>query len=178
MFVLVGGCLCTADELRFGVIGDWGYVSKPTSIKKMMKRIDEEASKDKLDFLITVGDNIYNDGIKSTSDKKFNEAMDLIRSNSHLKEVPLYASLGNHDCYGSVDAAVGMNGKEHYYMGGEYYHKDWDVDSNGSVDLTILFLNACKLVCKENKERHCSKMKMDYSKKKDKEAIDKHYEWI
>lgn len=71
-----------------------------------------------------------------------------------------------------------MNGKEHYYMGGDYYHKDWDVDANGSIDLTILFLNACKLVCKYNKESHCSKMKMDYNNKKDKEEIDKHYDWI
>ncbi len=116
-----------------------------------------------------MGDNIYDNGISSTKDKRFTEAMDLIRSNSHLKKVPLYSVLGNHDCYGSSKAAVEMNGKDYYYMDGDYYAKHWD-------NISILFLNACKLVCKDNRESHCKKMKVDYAK--DKKAIDEHYEWI
>ena len=37
--LLLGGYLCSGS-VTFGVIGDWGYITKPTNIKKMMKRID------------------------------------------------------------------------------------------------------------------------------------------
>ncbi len=40
-FILVVCCLgvVTSGE-KFAVIGDWGYIKRPTNIKKMMKRID------------------------------------------------------------------------------------------------------------------------------------------
>lgn len=67
-----------------------------------MDAVKDEFKKESFDFFITVGDNIYNDGLSSKDDPQLGEAMDLIRTHKSLEDVPLYPVLGNHDCH--IDA--------------------------------------------------------------------------
>lgn len=100
--------------------------------------------------------------------------MDLIRTHDSLKDIPLYPVLGNHDCHVNAMAQVQMNEEQGWFMESDYYTKSWDIDGDGSIDLSILFLNACLLVCKNQMEVHCPKMPIS----QDTAAIDAHYEWL
>ena len=71
-----------------------------------MSSVSKYADKHPFDYFITVGDNIYERGIKDTKDKNFDKAMDLVREHSNLKKQPMYSVLGNHDCYGNPMAQV------------------------------------------------------------------------
>ena len=44
-----------------------------------MSSVSKYADKHPFDYFITVGDNIYERGIKDTKDKNFDKAMDLVR---------------------------------------------------------------------------------------------------
>ncbi len=67
-----------------------------------------------------------------------------------------------------------MNSELGWYMPSDYYVKHWDIDADGSIDLSVLFLNACLLVCRNWMEVHCPVMPIA----KDTALIDKHYEWL
>lgn len=78
----------------FIAIGDQG---KGGSNQRHVARLmNEKAAQDSLDFVITLGDNIYNNGVSSVDDPQWKRKFETIYDLPHLK-VPFYPSLGNHD---------------------------------------------------------------------------------
>ena len=59
-------------------------------------------------------------------------------------------------------------------MESDYYVKNWDIDGDSQIDMSILFLNGCLLVCRNWMDEHCDKMPIA----NDKSKIDAHYDWI
>ncbi len=104
--------------------------------------------------------------------------MDLFEKREHLKDLPIYAVLGNHDCRGSVDAMVEVSGKDgnKWAMEGLYYSRSYDIDSSREGDeLGFVFLNSCMLTCVTGSESYfCS----DNSEPPTQEAIQTHYDWL
>ncbi len=102
-------------SLRYAVIGDWGVGGRGEfDIAKKMFEIHQLTP---IEFILTVGDNIYPDGRAEHFVKKFEKPFEgLINA-----KVPFYATLGNHDVQDGRQAQISyplfnMNGKSYYKL--------------------------------------------------------------
>lgn len=125
------------DYVYFIAIGDQG--TGKVGQYKVALLMNEKARKDSLHFVLTLGDNIYDDGVKSAHDpqwqKKFVYPYDL----SHL-DVTFYATLGNHDYHKNrapfqVEFAK-INKK--WYMPAQYYTFTKKIDDAHTIQFFAL----------------------------------------
>lgn len=82
---------------RFFVIGDFGYLQHFSYLDHVTDIMSQISSEEKYDFIATVGDNVYDNGIV---DIKKRDDVDKIMSafkKPALKDLPMYLTLGNHD---------------------------------------------------------------------------------
>jgi tartrate-resistant acid phosphatase type 5 len=68
--------------------------------------MNEWTKKQNPKFIITVGDNFYNDGVADVNDSHWKESFEDVYNGDNLIRKPWYISLGNHDYRGSVDAQI------------------------------------------------------------------------
>lgn len=103
---------------RFAVIGDMGtgLPDQRTVASALAKRAAEG-----LDFMLTVGDNFYQDGVTSIDDPQWKTKFEDIYSDAAL-QVPIFASLGNHDHRGSIEAQINYTQRNpNWRMPAAYY---------------------------------------------------------
>ncbi|KAK6921562.1 Calcineurin-like phosphoesterase domain, ApaH type [Dillenia turbinata] len=91
-------------SLSFLVIGDWGRhgLYNQTEVALQMGTIGEKLD---IDFIISTGDNFYEDGLTGTDDPAFNESFIDIYKAKSLQKL-WYNVLGNHDYRGDVEAQL------------------------------------------------------------------------
>ncbi|CAN6363123.1 unnamed protein product [Urochloa humidicola] len=91
-------------SLAILVVGDWGRRGQfnQTLVAQQMGVMGEKMD---LDFIISTGDNIYDDGIANTSDPLFKESFSNIYTAKSLQK-PWYLVLGNHDYTGNALAQL------------------------------------------------------------------------
>ncbi len=108
----------TAVE-RFIVIGDMGMGL--SGQRHVADRMAQRAEADGLDFLLTVGDNFYPDGVASASDPQWKTKFEDVYRHAEL-QVPVYATLGNHDHRANPFAQVDYAQRNpNWKMTGLYY---------------------------------------------------------
>ena len=104
---------------RFMAIGDMG-TGRPDQ-HKVAAAMAERAKRDGLDFILTVGDNIYEDGVRSADDPQWKTKLEEVYNDPSL-QVPFYPTLGNHDYRGSVQAQIDYSQRnENWRMPARYY---------------------------------------------------------
>jgi len=104
---------------RFMVIGDWG-TGRPDQMR-VADAMADRATTDGFSFILTTGDNFYPDGVISVDDSQWQTTFEEMYGSPSLA-VPFYASLGNHDHKGSVDAQVAYTHiSDRWRMPGRYY---------------------------------------------------------
>lgn len=91
------------DYERFIVIGDMG-TGKPDQYSVAMA-MAKRAESDGLDFVLTVGDNIYPIGVASATDLQWKTKFEDVYAANSL-QVSWYPALGNHDYYGNEQAVI------------------------------------------------------------------------
>jgi len=64
------------------------------------------AEKEKIDFMLTTGDNIYPNGIEAPGDFTYADKVMSFLEKPNLKDIPLYVTSGNHDCYVNLDHEI------------------------------------------------------------------------
>jgi len=86
-----------SEDLGFIAIGDWG--SRRDHQDEVAKAMGEWCSKDsiKCDFIISTGDNIYDDGVTSVSDPHFDDTWRDVYTYPGIADLPWYLTVGNHD---------------------------------------------------------------------------------
>ncbi|KAK1288442.1 Purple acid phosphatase 17 [Acorus calamus] len=86
------------------VIGDWGRTGSynQTDVAFQMGRIGEKLD---IDFIISTGDNFYENGLKGIHDKGFDDSFSSIYTAKSLQK-QWYSVLGNHDYRGDVIAQL------------------------------------------------------------------------
>lgn len=95
----------TKVGLDFFMVGDYGYVGNMApaylTFNKMDDIIDDTSDpRNNIDFLMTMGDNLYPwTDSKNPSDAEFDVMMSLFTQRDNLKSKTIYAVRGNHDCY-------------------------------------------------------------------------------
>jgi len=108
------------NYLRFLVIGDWG-TGRPDQ-HAVAEAMALRARTEPVSFILTVGDNFYESGVKDTNDPLWKTAFEDMYAIQGL-EVPFYASLGNHDHKGSVQAQIDYGSvNPRWKMPHEYYN--------------------------------------------------------
>ncbi len=88
---------------RFIVFGDFG--TGRSDQHRVAEAMARKAKQDGLDFMVTVGDNFYENGVTSTDDPLWKTAFEDVYQDAALK-VPVFASLGNHDHRGNLQAQI------------------------------------------------------------------------
>ncbi|KAL1201114.1 Purple acid phosphatase 7 [Cardamine amara subsp. amara] len=91
-------------SLSFLVVGDWGREGEfnQSLVAHQMGIVGEKLD---IDFVISVGDNFYEDGLKGETDPSFEASFSHIYTHPSLQK-QWYAVLGNHDYRGNVEAQL------------------------------------------------------------------------
>lgn len=91
-------------SLSFLVVGDWGRKGayNQSQVAHQMGRIGEKLS---IDFVISTGDNFYDDGLKGIKDPAFQNSFTKVYTAQSLQK-QWYNVLGNHDYRGNVEAQL------------------------------------------------------------------------
>ncbi len=93
-----------APELRFLSVGDWGragHFDQQRVGAQMGRTADTFGSR----YILSVGDNFYEDGVGSTSDPQWQSSFERIYDAPSLRS-PWRVILGNHDYRGNVQAQL------------------------------------------------------------------------
>ncbi|XP_054817282.1 purple acid phosphatase 17-like [Prosopis cineraria] len=95
----------TDESLSFLVIGDWGRrgAYNQSEVAFQMGKVGEKLD---IDFVISTGDNFYDNGLTGQHDTAFEESFTNIYTAKSLQK-QWYSVLGNHDYRGDVLAQLG-----------------------------------------------------------------------
>lgn len=130
------------EEFSFLVIGDWGRKGKKQQ-KDVALQMEVRAKEIKSQFVATVGDNFYDEGVADENDKHWEDSFLNIYKSPHLKT--WYPALGNHDRKGNHMAQIeyGATSKGRWQMDAPdykrpYYKRRFNIPENRSLDIFIL----------------------------------------
>lgn len=93
--------VAAARPVRFVAFGDFGTGAEIQY--RVAQAIAKKCAASGCDFAVTLGDNIYNDGVSSVNDAQFRTKFELPYAPLPLR---FYMSLGNHDYRGNVQAQI------------------------------------------------------------------------
>jgi predicted phosphodiesterase len=108
-----------ATRLDFLAIGDWG--SDSAGQKRLATTLNTYAKNSSSSFLIALGDNFYEFGVSSTTDKKWTDVWKNVYTD-YLQRIPWYTVLGNHDWYGNVKAQIDFTQVEKNWVLPEFFY--------------------------------------------------------
>ncbi|CDF37814.1 unnamed protein product [Chondrus crispus] len=142
--------------LKFIVIGDWGRDGMCCQ-RDVAAEMAVAASRIHPQFVVSVGDNFYNSGIKSSKDDQVDRSWRdvYIKPYKSLQDVRWKPILGNHDYAGNVEALIDL-GKEDslWHMPSKYY---FETAAGGDVfmayiDTTVMYYTQQELLALSNSD--------------------------
>lgn len=96
--------------LRFFALGDWGREGSPEQ-RAVAAAMSREARRARPAFVVSTGDNFYEDGVASPDDPLFRRSFEAVYRDPALAGVPWHPVLGNHDHRGSAEAQVAYSAR-------------------------------------------------------------------
>ncbi len=124
-------------QLPFLILGDWGW-DGALQQRDVAVQMGREASSSGSRFVISVGDNFYEDGVESVDDPHFRKSFEEIYDAPSL-QAPWYVALGNHDYRGNVDAEIAYSSKStRWRMPARYFSRGETVPGAGAADFFFL----------------------------------------
>ncbi len=135
-------CNSVLADFSFIVFGDWGKGGRyfQTDVGSQMA---EWSEKNNAKFIISTGDNFYNDGVQSTEDSSWTLSFENIYWQQSLF-IPWYVTLGNHDYHGIVQAQIDYSKMSNRWnMPSRYYSQTFLVDD--STTALFVFLDTSPL---------------------------------
>jgi hypothetical protein len=130
--------------LRFIVMGDWGRNGEDHQ-KQVAEQMGHVASKLKMDFIISTGDNFYPSGVISSSDPLFRYSFEDIYTAFSL-QWDWYLVLGNHDYKSNPDAQVAYSSiSRRWHMPARYFAKKFNI-LNDSNQVLVVFIDTNPLI--------------------------------
>jgi len=123
--------------LTFFVLGDWGRRGSDAQ-NAVAAGMDRAARRYDPDFVLTTGDNFHEHGVEDALDPHWHDSFDAVYDAASLR-IPWYATLGNHDHEGSVEAQIAYT--EHdarWRMPSRYYSFNKRVDDRTHVQFVVL----------------------------------------
>jgi len=140
------------QSLNFIVFGDWGRGGEldQTQVAVQMAKASKDIG---AQFVISVGDNFYENGVTSTEDKHWRKSFEDVYAARPL-QIPWYVILGNHDYHGNCDAQIAY-GKisSRWEMPARYFLVSKKIGATTTAD--FFFLDTTPMIksyYKQNKE--------------------------
>jgi len=132
-------------ELTFITLGDWGITNQHQLY--VAKQLSLAAAVIKPAFIISMGDNFYEDGITSLDDPQWKSKFENVYNAKSLM-VPWYIILGNHDWNGNTTAELAYtqydkNGR--WIFPNYFYSQTFYLDNTQTTSMQIVFVDTYML---------------------------------
>jgi acid phosphatase len=122
-------------ELSMFIVGDTGSDSQRRS--HVISAMKEHSVTSKLDCVLMLGDNFYENGVESADSPRFQNDFEKLFDRDDFP-CPFYVCLGNHDYHGNTDAQVDYTTKsQRWKMPSKYFRVSKQVGDE-TVDIFIL----------------------------------------
>ena len=130
------------SQLNFMVVGDWGRKGRDYQ-RHVAERMGLVAKADSSRFILSTGDNFYENGVESLEDTHWIRSFEDVYVADAL-QVPWYITLGNHDYKGNVDAQVSYTTEStRWHLPSHYYKKEFMLED--STQVLFVFLDTIPL---------------------------------
>ena len=126
-----------AGGLNFIIFGDWGRNGEKDQ-RDVAAQMAVAAQAMDAKFIISVGDNFYEDGVKSVNDPQWQTSFENVYAAPSL-QIPWHVALGNHDYHGNCDAQIDY-GKtsSRWNLPARHYTRTEKIDDNNVVEFFYL----------------------------------------
>jgi len=123
--------------LNFLVIGDWGRKGTPEQ-RAVAQRMAHVAQRLQSRFVLTTGDNFYDDGVASLSDAHWRLSFEQVYTAASL-QTAWYVALGNHDYRGCVEAQIDYGSRSaRWHLPARFYAMEQSIDEATTVQFVFL----------------------------------------
>ena len=165
--------------LRFFVIGDFGFYYHYRQVSSVTDSMNDLATKNHYDHIITVGDNIYEKGIEDINNRWKAWLVMSVFKKSALKNILIYPTLGNHDCYVDMYNEVKYSKYDYQWrLESDYYVKVTSLKDDPNKQFVNLMLNSWKILCPGARYQYdnseCAKFGIELGGPE----VRAHYDWI
>ncbi len=124
-------------SVRFLAFGDWGRDGKAFQLS-VAEQMGKAAAADHSQFVISLGDNFYNDGVPSVEARQWTTSFEEVYTAPSL-QVPWYVALGNHDYHVNPQAEVEYTlFSPRWKMPARYYTVTRRIDAANTVEFFII----------------------------------------
>ena len=131
--------------LNFLVVGDWGR-DGTSHQREVAAQMGKAAESLRSQFVISVGDNFYTNGVQSATDPQWHSSFEAIYVASAL-QIPWYVALGNHDYRGVPQAQIDYSKSSNRWRMPARYYKVSGADL-GAPHADLFFIDTSPLVYK------------------------------
>ena len=129
----------TKNSIDFLVVGDWGRNGEFHQ-KDVAEQMGLEATKNHSNFVLSMGDNFYPDGVISTTDPQWNKSFEDIYTNYSLN-IPWFTAFGNHDYRGNIQAQLDYSKVSQRWRTTERYYSFEKTIPNSSEKALFVFID-------------------------------------
>ena len=128
------------DSFSFIVLGDFGRVGDYYQ-KDVAREMGHATIALDAEFILSVGDNFYPNGVQSTQDYHWISSFESIYKDPGLY-TDWYVALGNHDYRGNVQAQIDYsNISRRWNMPDRYYSKIFELDNGDKLLMVVMDTN-------------------------------------
>lgn len=126
------------NSKNFIVLGDFGRFGEYNQ-KEVANQMAKTAVEIDVDFVVSVGDNFYPNGVQSIQDPHFEKSFENIYPHFDL-QCDWYLGLGNHDYSGNIQAQIDYsNVSRRWHMPEQYFEKI--IELKGGKKLQLIFID-------------------------------------
>ena len=136
----IPGLTYIEDSFNFLVLGDFGRVGDYYQ-KDVARELGNATVVLDAEFIVSVGDNFYPNGVQSTQDYHWISSFESIYTNPSLY-TDWYVALGNHDYRGSVQAQIDYSKiSRRWHLPSRYYSKTFEIENGEKLLLVVMATN-------------------------------------
>lgn len=132
--------LTQGPGLTYLVLGDWGKrgLFYQSDVAQQMGKTGETVGSQ---FVISTGDNFYDDGVTSITDSHWKESFEEVYTHPSLA-TPWYVTLGNHDYKGNIQAQIAYTQfSNRWNLPTRYYDRLEEIDDTTRAHFVFLDTN-------------------------------------
>jgi tartrate-resistant acid phosphatase type 5 len=121
------------EGLNFLIFGDWGRQGDRDQVG-VAAQMAKAARNIGANFVISVGDNFYDDGVASVSDPHWRTSYEDVYHQAPL-QIPWHVIMGNHDYHGNCEAQLEYHATQpRWNMPARYYAQSHELDAGATAD--------------------------------------------